>query len=141
MDEQKRRVIEAARKTLEATSDVEADMTRRLLNSPLEDPLKEWRAWHAERDRQRAAGRAELKRKERAMMADMQTELEQLIDARVAAAVEAEREVTRALLTEIATKIFQRIDAATAKLEKTLRPLADDGGNVIDLPPWRRRAN
>jgi hypothetical protein len=109
MDEQerRRRVIDEARATLEQTSDVKADLQRRLINMPVEDPLKKWRADAAERDRQRAAGREQLRQQERTMQADMQTELVQLVDARVGVALETERQLTTALLIELTAKLLQ----------------------------------
>jgi P2-related tail formation protein len=143
-DEQKRRVIAEARRTLEQTAGIKDAMTERLMSMPrARDEIREWAEWHEQRDAERAAGRAELKRQERAMAKDYQLELEQLIDARVAAAIEREREQTRTLLVECIAKVFTRIDAMAQKLERQLRPLTSDASKVIDLPSplTRRRAN
>jgi hypothetical protein len=131
-----------------------AEPVMREVHIPERDPIAEWRAWHDERDAEREAGRAELKRQERsdarARGADWAAYIDACVEQRLAEYQERFDELANASV-EFSNKVLQaltRLDSLCGDLDKKfneLRALEDirrsaiedirrNDHSVIDMP-------
>ena len=150
-DEERERILREARRTIERTRDVAPDVAL----PPLEDPVQRWRREADERQRARAAAKAEIAAQSGRALNLVEIEAASrpaidlnMIDARIQQAVEREREVLIEVLGELFAeerdrvgKLFKELQASTDRMTGQLEKLrewhlADDRSRstVIDMP-------
>jgi hypothetical protein len=161
-DAQRAAIFEQSRRLLsdDEPTPPPAEPERREVHIPEPDPIAEWKAWHDDRDAEREAARAELKREERADARARGQDWAAFIDARVEqrlaeyqarfdeladASVEFSQSVLKALtrLDDLCGDLDKKFDQLR-ELEAVRKAAIEDirrGHSVIDMPtPLIRKA-